>query len=134
MSGGRWNPWKSLRDRAHLTLRWAHLDGLLGYLDGNTIVLHDDLDRVERNAVLAHELVHEERGGGIDWPGMPPAWSAVVAREELLVDREVAERLIPQAELEEFVRSRGSVGPVTIGEIAVEFDVPEWIVRARLVA
>lgn len=133
MGVGRWNPWAALRDRAHLTLRWARLDGLLGHLDGDTITLHEDLDRVERNAVLCHELIHEERGGGIDHPGMPAGWSAVVAREELLVDREVAARLIPEDELVEFVRSRGSVGPVTVAEVAEEFDVPEWVARDRFV-
>lgn len=127
--GTRWNPWAAQRRRAHLTLRWATLDGLLGYLEHHTIVL----DRRERNAVLAHELVHEERGGGIDHPGMPAGWQAIVAREELIVDREAARRLIPTDELAAFIAARVSIGPVTVEELADEFDVPTWLVRVRLV-
>ena len=74
---GRWNPWAALRERAHLTLRWARLDGILGYLERDLVVLDDRLDRPERNAVLAHELVHEERGVVVS-TRMPAGWGPAV--------------------------------------------------------
>ncbi len=63
------------------------------------VVLSPRLSSVERRVALAHELVHLERGGGIDLPGMPPGWAAVVAREEAAVDDEVARRLVPRGAL-----------------------------------
>ncbi len=47
---------------------------------------------------MAHELVHDERGGGVTAAGMPREWGPVVAREERRVDAEVARRLLPVAE------------------------------------
>ncbi len=118
-------------------LRWDALDGtLIGLCDVDvhagtaTITLASGLDRAERNAVLAHELVHLERGGGVDYAGSPPSWQAVVAREERIVDREVARRLVPPRELHRLARARRSTGdPVTIDDVIEEFDVPEWVAR-----
>lgn len=137
MAEGRWNPWRELRARTHIVFARRRLpDGLLGVHgrrgDRVAIVVDVDLDPVERNAVLAHELVHDERGGGIDAPYMPPGWDAVVAREEHLVEREVARRLVPLDELRAFVERRRELGePVTVGDVVEEFDVPVWVaVRA----
>src|SRR3954453_10260337 len=99
MAEGRWNPWRELRTRRHIVFaRRALPDGLRGVYgrrgDRVAIVVDIELDPDERNAVLAHELVHDERGGGIDAAYMPPGWDAVVAREEDLVEREVARRLV----------------------------------------
>lgn len=55
-----WNPWRALRAREHVRLRWALLPrgtrGLLK-LDGDraTISLDARLDQRQRNATLAHE-------------------------------------------------------------------------------
>lgn len=68
--------------------------------------------------MLAHELVHAERG-----IGHGAATAATMQREEAAVRREVARRLVPEAELRRFVARRLTVGPVGIAEIAEEFDV-----------
>jgi hypothetical protein len=44
-------------------------------------------------------------------------------REEAIVRREVARRLVPEDELRAFVSRLITVGPVTVDEIAEEFDV-----------
>ena len=60
-----------------------------------TVVLLDDrLGLEQRNVALAHELVHDERG--LLPAGCP---DHVVAREEGLVDDEVARRLVPVEEM-----------------------------------
>ena len=97
--------------------------------DRAAIVVDVDLDPIERNAVLAHD----ERGGGIDAPYMPPGWDAVVAREEELVEREVARRLVPVRELDAFLERRRELGePVLVGDIIEEFDVPAWVADRAL--
>ena len=120
---GRWNPWHALRDRPHIELRYGRLDdSLQGMWQrdhlGELIVLDDRLDRRQRRCVLAHELVHAERG-----IGHGAATEATMQREETAVRREVARRLVPEAELRAFVARRLTVDPVTLDQIADEFDV-----------
>lgn len=119
------NPWAELRARADVALRWGHLpaeagDGLV-VDDGQqvTIWLSATAGRRERNAALAHELEHVRRG-------VPPrdAPDELVAKEEAIVRRITAQRLVPPAELRDFARSRSTVGPVTLHDIAEHFDVP----------
>lgn len=124
-----WNPWRALRDREHLRLGFhsaaRHLGGGLYQRcsDGRAVVILDPaLPRRERNAALAHELVHDERGGIPD--GAP---QHLVAKEEAAVDRIVTRRLVPPDQLAEFVTRRLTVGPVTAADIADEFDVPHQI-------
>jgi hypothetical protein len=75
--------------------------------------------------ILAHELVHDERGGGADLPGMPSSWGDVVTRDEKTVDDEVARRLVPVDQLARFVAARCSLGEGgTAQDVADEFDVP----------
>lgn len=97
------------------------------------IIIDPRLSRSERNAALAHELVHDERGGGADHPGMPASWAAVVARDEAAVDQEVARRLVPPAELARFceVMALLDIG-VTAHEVAEHFDVPPAVAGAAL--
>lgn len=139
--GGRWNPWRALRGRRHIDL---HMDpiarragGGLYATDGEfaVIFLDPDLTQVERNAVLAHELVHDERGGGAAFSGMPSQWAAVVARDEAAVDREVAARLVPRDELLDVLDDLVDVlGGVTARDIAEVFDVPVDVARVALAA
>jgi hypothetical protein len=68
--------------------------------------------------VLAHELVHAERG-----IGHPAATSATMEREEEAVRREVARRLVPPGLLSSLVAARSDVGGVTAAVVAEEFDV-----------
>jgi hypothetical protein len=68
--------------------------------DGSSVIaLCRSLTQVERRSVLAHELIHDERGGGCDGDFMPAEWAAVVAREERLVDDTAVLRLVPPSEL-----------------------------------
>lgn len=122
-----WNPWHALRDRPHLRLVHAPLrpparGGLVPLGDGTAIVvLHDELGRIDRNAVLAHELVHDERG--IFAP--PDAPQALCAKEEAIVTQETARRLVPLDELAAYIRVCVDAGePVHAGLVAAEFDVP----------
>ncbi|HJR24458.1 MAG TPA: hypothetical protein VJ804_03230, partial [Acidimicrobiales bacterium] len=78
---------------------------------------------------LAHELVHVERG-----VGYPAATPATMEREEAIVRREVAVRLVPLAALGDLVARRSDVEPVTAALVAEEFDVPEDVAREALLA
>lgn len=121
-----WNPWRALRELPDVTFKLTTIDppkvGLLVERDGH-IEIHVDrrLRRRSRRAVLAHELVHLERG---------PVAARDVARDELAVDREVARRLVPPVELAVFIAARASFGEhVTVHDVAEEFDVPRWVAR-----
>lgn len=125
---GRWNPWRALSEREHLDLVVARLpDGVRGVWSPGVIALDHRLGRRQRNATLAHELVHDERG-----IGQPTATEAMMEREEAIVRRITAERLIPADELTELAR-RGEVEPVHLWEVADHFDVPEDVVIDRRV-
>lgn len=129
-----WEPWGTLRRREHLVFRLVDLPeecGGAAYIpvadEGWAAVLIDRaLDRVERRSALTHELIHDERGGGCSAEGMPPAWAAVVARDEAQVDDEVARRLVPLDHLEELVAAVcGDLDvPVYSWDVADQFDVP----------
>ncbi len=121
--GRRWNPWRALREREHLDLVVTRLpDGVRGIWSPGVIALDHRLGRRQRNATLAHELIHDERG-----IGQPTATPAMMEREEAIVRRITAERLIPADELAELAQ-RGEVEPVHLWEVADHFDVPEEVV------
>jgi hypothetical protein len=90
-------------------------------------VLDVQLDRRARRCVLAHELVHAERG-----IGHPAATAATMEREEEAVRREVARRLVPPGLLRRFVAGRADLGGVTAGEVADEFDVEREVAAKAL--
>jgi len=117
-----WNPWRALRACTGVTLWFAPLHGARGLWlrDGprDVIVLDTGLGRRERRCVLAHELVHHERGIGLG-----AASAATMVREEEAVRREVARRLVPLASLDAFVRAASEIGPVSADEVGCEFDV-----------
>ncbi len=129
-----WDPWLVLARRRELVLGLEALPGALAglFVPPASIVLDRQLGRRDRRSQLAHELVHHERGGSPAYEGQPPSWAAVVAREELLVDRVVARRLVPAAALEAFVRARMELGPVTADDVAEEFDVGELVAATAL--
>ena len=134
-----WNPWQALWDRPHIVFRFDPIARLAGgaiYARRGTraaIVLDPILSAPERTAWLAHELVHDERGGGCDWPGMPSQWSAVVAREEAQVERIVATRLVPPAELADFVTAQLAAGEaVTVDIVAERFEVAPSVAEAAI--
>lgn len=126
---GGWNPWAELRGRSWLRLRWALLPaGCDGTWQGDTISLDARLGRQERNAALAHELVHEERR--IGWPD---ATAATMEKEECFVTRETARRLVPLDELAKLVRRCESIDkPVGAAVVMDEFDVPVDVAHQAL--
>lgn len=85
-----------------------------------TITIDPRLDRVQRNATLAHELTHLDLG--LIWTEDTPPH--VVARGEFRVDQVTIRRLVPPDELEAFVARRRTVGSVVARDVAEEFDVP----------
>jgi hypothetical protein len=118
-----WNPWRALRARGGGTLfAFAPLGGPDGRwerdAEGDVILVEQSLGRCRRRVALAHELIHAERG-----IGHPDASPATMVREESIVDREVARRLVPTSTLRRFAVGRASVGGVDLHEIADEFDV-----------
>lgn len=136
----RWNPWRALSERPHITLARNEIAKLGGGAlygrrgDEAAIVLDPGLTRSERRAALAHELVHDERGGGVEHdPTLPPSMTAFVRRDEEWVDRIVADRLVPLDELEEIVdRCMDLGGTVDVVDIAEQFDVPEHVAERQL--
>lgn len=93
----------------------------------DTIVLDPALSRRERRCVLAHELVHVERGVGAG-----AASAATMEREEAIVRREVSRRLVPPRALAVLVAGRSTVGPVTAADVAEAFDVEEAVAALAL--
>lgn len=128
--------WGSIRDLDHINVRLADLPDECGHgvlvrqPDGQVwILLGQHLPQRDRRAILAHELEHLRRGS-VRFEGAPPAWDAVVAKEERQVDQVVADRLVPLEELRAFVEQRGSLEePVTVDCVAEAFDVPDWVAR-----
>lgn len=121
-----WHVWGALRRRAHIDLMWGHLGTQKGRIDDmpngrRQITLDVDLSPVERRAVLAHELVHDERGILF----LPSTPTALVEKEEAYVRDETARRLVPADLLDDFVTWRLDDGrPVMWRDIAEEFEVP----------
>lgn len=121
-----WRVWGELRARPHIELVWARLTGHRGRLEQlsegrRRIVLDHRLDRVQRRATLAHELVHDERG--ILFADDTPV--GIVRKEEALVRAETARRLVPLDELDALVRRRvADDGCVGWRDVAEWFDVP----------
>lgn len=120
------NPWRTLRSRPHIELRWLRLPPTTRGVwwseeAGSVIGLSVSLGRRDRNATLMHELVHDERGIGYT-PSTPVP---LVEKEEVAVERITARRLVPAAALQAFVTQRLTVqDQVTATEVADEFDVP----------
>lgn len=132
------NPWRELRAREHLDFVLAPLPHQLGSVfwprdERVAIVIDPVLSRRDRKAALAHELVHDERGGGAESPGMPSTWAAVAARDELQVEAEVARWLVPLGRLAEVVELHvANELPVEAWRIADDFDVPEAVASRAL--
>lgn len=129
-----WNPWRSLRERPRAQLLWQRLVGTPGFVEvgvggSEVIVLDPRVGRRQRRAVLAHELVHLDRG-------LLPAGTPrlVVDREEFQVRAETARRLVPGPALARMVAERSDVEGVTAAMVADEFDVPLDVAEVALAA
>lgn len=113
----RYNPWRDARDN------WPHVQivheplpsnvlGLIRY-DGQVVVIDQSLPRRQARCVLAHELVHLERG----LTGCRGQWRA---KEERIVHDVAARRLIT---LSQYAAAVVSCGGEDDRELAVELDV-----------
>lgn len=98
------------------------------------ILVHDELHPHEERSVVAHELAHHRRGGGISRSFMPHGWRREVAREERKTDRAAARELVPPADLSAWIDGHDWDLHVGIGprDVADEYGVTERIARAAL--
>lgn len=118
----RYHPWRHLRRHTHVTVETrADLPpGIDGFTDGTRIWLRRGLTQAQRRSVLAHELVHVERGT-----------DHVNDREEQLVDSIAARRLVTFLDLHDALRwSQGRVD----GETADWCWVDLRTIEARIAA
>ena len=134
-----WKVWAELRRRPHISLRFSRLPedtgGAMFVRDGDRawIVLDPRLTSAGRRCFTAHEMIHDELGSSCRAHGMPPAWDAVIARQEAAIDREVAARLVPAHELAAFLGQRDECRDrVEVHEVAEHFDVTEPIAELAL--
>jgi len=100
---GRWNPWHTVgREYPHIVVSTEHQlpDGVVGLWEGRIIWLCKTLSQAERRSVLTHELMHVGRGL------VPLRYRA---REELVVDKLAARRLIELPELIDALRETNDV-------------------------
>lgn len=92
------------------------------------IVLATRLGRRPRRCALAHELIHDERGLVVS--EMPPE---LAKKEESAVEREVARRMVPRAELVAMIARATDLGEgLGVAEVAEAFDVDEDVARRAL--
>ena len=130
-----WRVWGELRRRPHIELVWAHLRGHRGRIEDlgggrRRITLDAGLNQCDRRAVLAHELVHDERG--ILFTDDTPV--LLVVKEEAYVRTETTRRLVPIDELELLVRAAVLDGQsVAWRDVAGWFDVPRDVADDALV-
>ncbi|HCS2945774.1 TPA: ImmA/IrrE family metallo-endopeptidase [Shigella flexneri] len=112
------NPWRSLRNLAHVTLHWVHLpDDVLAETDGHKTIWMDPRQyQVQRRCSLMHELVHIERG---DTDGCSD-------RGERDVEQEAARRLIPMTLLLDQLQWTGDFEELADG---IGVDVPMLMAR-----
>lgn len=134
-----WDVWGEAERRPGLTVQQAECpDGISGFWaegrNGRRLIMLDTrLDERKRTEVLAHELVHDERCGAAEHPAVPMSWSAIVAREEGVVNDEVARRLVPRVPLIELIRGRMALGEGTSPvEVADRFGVSGSVARRAL--
>lgn len=120
----RYDPWQDL------AANWPEVEvviepmagRLLGVLRYPVIALRAGTSSAQRRCTLAHEIVHLERGVADCGP-----WAG---REEMLVHREVARRLIPLTLLVATVRDLG--GQAQLNELAQALDVDLETAQCRL--
>jgi len=133
------DPWQAIDEHPDLQVRFDPVARLLGggFHVGRAgqafIVVDPDLDEPLRRAVLTHELVHHERGGGAPRPGAPPLLEALVDRDERRVEAEVARRLVPPAALARLVAEVvASGGGLDAHDVADHFGVPVEVAALAL--
>jgi Zn-dependent peptidase ImmA (M78 family) len=137
------DPWTELERRPHITFALAQLPPAVGggfyarWPTGEAVVVVDAARRrEEQTAILAHELVHDDRGGGCPCSSDDsPAWRVVVAREEARVARLAAALLVPLEELASYVDQVVDLEePVTAYDVAEAFATTEGTAGTALEA
>ena len=136
---GDFDPWQAVDEHADLSVRFHPVAGLMGggfharAGDHAVIVLDPELDGPLRRAVLTHELVHHERGGGPARPGAPATLDLLVERDERAVHAEVARRLVPPDQLDRLVAELvAGGGGASVHEVAAHFSVPDDVADCAL--
>lgn len=129
--GSPWSPWAEVTQLQHVHVRLVELPEETG----GAALVHRGRDKwilidrrstpAERRSRLAHELIHLERGETSRATDAPRSWDDVVVREETIVDREVARRLVPLDRLQHLVNRLVDLGePVGAATVMDEFNVP----------
>lgn len=118
---GMWHPWRAIRSRPEITVRWQPLDGRLGTwcLHTHTITMHPGQGQAQGRVTATHELVHAERGHR---GCQPPAVEASVMRE--VSRRHITTRALVSAVL--------FYGETNLAALAEELWCDEETVRTRL--
>lgn len=120
---GTYDPWGDLSQRTYLSVEFVDLPtGHRGILCGDIIHIDRHQLQVERRCTVAHELVHDERRVFPDDPVMQ-------AREETLVERAAARRLIELPDLVDALRASSSR---CAAEIAEHLWVDQPMLAARM--
>lgn len=129
-----WVPWHSVRDDRDVVIKREELpDALGGALywpagDWAIILIDKTRPRRVRKALLGHELLHHARGGSPAYPGMPPMWRDLVARDEGAVRWELARRMVPRDELVRVVDVVNELGEGWMAwEVGEFFDCPDEV-------
>jgi hypothetical protein len=96
---GAYDPWGDLSRRAYLSVEFIDMPtGRRGIIAGDVIMIDRLQLQVERRSTVAHELVHDERR-------VYPTEPALRVREETLVERTAARRLIELPDLVDALRA-----------------------------
>lgn len=94
-----YDPWAHLSAQDDIRLYWRHQKPCGQYHHPDrSIFLRHGLNHAQGRSTLAHELVHAERGD------VSLSEAALNARQELIVEREAARRLISLQALADAVR------------------------------
>jgi Zn-dependent peptidase ImmA (M78 family) len=120
-----YDPWRDLEDNwPQYQVVVEPMEGdLLGVIRSDDVIaLRADSSSSQQRCTLAHEIVHLERG--LDDCG---PWQA---REEAIIEAEVAQRLIPFATLARALRAVG--GDSDLRKLGAVLEVDQQILAIRL--
>ncbi len=85
-----WHPWRAIRERPDITVKWERIPGRLGEWcqRTKTMTLHPDQSQRQRRCTVTHELIHAERGHyGVCRSTVERAVSVEAARRLIPLDR-----------------------------------------------
>jgi hypothetical protein len=100
---GVWHPWRAIRERADITVKWEPIPGRLGQWCQRTMTmtLHPEQSQRQRRCTATHELIHAERGHyGACAPAVDRAVHAEAAYRLISLDELVDALLWSQDEQE----------------------------------